>query len=138
MKIGEAILERDYLNNHLDALESRLIVDMSQGHTLPHILNEIAQAAERMLSLQDAIDWTVQRLTVNGKPLGIYINRRDHLERMGKLLENVNSSDLRDKVDELIDAEKVTEILIQTVYWAHDLQIPEVEVPESEEPEEEK
>ncbi len=135
MKIGEALLERDHLNSLLDALESRLVNDLGAGRPASHILGEIEQASNRVLALQDAIDWTMQHLAVSSKPLGSYLNKVDHLERVATLLETVSSPELREKVDELFEAKKSTEILIQSIYWAYDLQIPDI--PATAEPEEE-
>lgn len=135
MKIGEAVLERDHLNSRLDALEARLTADLTKGRPLAHIIKEVEEAANRVLALQDAIDWTLQHLSVSGKTLGAYLNKSDHLQRMSDLLENVDSPDLRGQVDDFHEAKKATEVLVQTIYWAYDLQIPEMTV--SEEPEEE-
>lgn len=135
MKIGEAVLERDHLNSRLDALEARLTADLSKGRPLTHLISEVEEAANRVLALQDAIDWTLQHLSVSGKTLGAYLNKSEHLQRLADLLENADSPDLRDQVDEFQEARKVTEVLVQTIYWAYDLQIPEITV--TEEPEEE-
>ena len=135
MRLGEAVLERDYLDSRLDALGSRLLNDTSQGRPLTHLLEEIEQTSARVLALQDSIDWTLQHLAIGGKPLGAYINKSVHLLRVADLLESTASLDLREKVDELHEANKSTEVLVQTIYWAYDLQIPEVTV--TEEPEEE-
>jgi len=135
MKIGEAILERDHLNSRLDALEARLTSDLSKGRPLTHVLNEIEEAANRALAVQDALDWTLQHLSVSGKTLGAYLNKSEHLQRMADLLENADSPDLRGQVDDFQEAKKATEVLVKTIYWAYDLQIPGQEV--STEPEEE-
>jgi hypothetical protein len=136
MKLGEAVLERDYLEGRLDVLEARLAIDVETGRPLAHILGEVEEAANRMLSLQDAIDWTLQHLLVGDDPLGAYLNKADRHERVAALLEHGSSPDLREKVDELRVAKKTAELLIQTIYWAYDLQIPGQEV--DVEPEEEK
>jgi hypothetical protein len=133
VKIGEALLERDHLNNQLDALESRLANDLARGRPLDHIFEKIEQVSTRTLSLQDSIDWTMQHLAISKKPLGSYLNKADHLERVAALLENSSSPELREKVDELHEAKKSTEILIQTIYWAYELQIPSIGVSEPEE-----
>jgi hypothetical protein len=137
MKIGEAIAERDFLNTRLDALGSRLTVDVTQGRPLTLLIEKIEQASNQVLVLQDAIDWTLQHLAVSQRALGSYLNRSDRLERVANLLENSTSSDpdLRGKIDALYDAKKADDLLVQTIYWAYDLQTPELEV--SEEPEEE-
>jgi hypothetical protein len=133
MKIGEALLERDHLNGRLDALESRLRDDAESGRPLTHILEEMQVAANRVLDLQNCIDWTLQHLTVEGKALGTYVNKSDHMQRLADLLETSASPEMREKADDLHEAKKSTDVLIQTIYWAYDLQIPATV---SEEPEE--
>ena len=135
MKIGEALLERDYLSSRLGALQARLSDDLQHGRPVTHIVGEIDQASSRVLALQDSIDWTMQHLLVENVSLGSYLNKLEHYQRVADLLENVASPDLRERIDELHEAKKSTNVLIQTIYWAYDLQIPGQEV--STEPEEE-
>lgn len=124
MKIGEALLERDHLNGRLDALEARLRNDSELGRPLGHILEQIEQAANRVLDLQNCIDWTLQHLTIENKTLGTYVNKSVHMEKLADLLEHSASPDMREKADELHEAKKSTDVLIKTIYWAYDLQIP--------------
>lgn len=135
MRIGEALLERDHLSSRLDALEARLLEDVGHGRPLAHLLREIEQTSSRILALQNAIDWTYQHLLVGESALGAHINKSEHFQRVADLLENIDSPDLRERADELHEARKSTEVLIQTINWAYDLQLPESKVPE--EPEEE-
>ncbi len=135
MKIGEALLERDHLSSRLDALQARLSDDLQHGRPVTHIVDEIDQASNRVLALQDSIDWTMQHLLVENSSLGSYLNKSDHYQRVADLLENVSSPDLRERIDELHEAKKSTNVLVQTIYWAYDLQIPGQEI--STEPEEE-
>lgn len=135
MKIGEALLERDHLSSRLEALEARLSDDLQHGRPLTHVVGEIDQTSSRALALQDSIDWTMQHLLVENVSLGSYLNKSDHYQRVADLLENVSSPDLRERIDELHEAKKSTNVLVQTIYWAYDLQIPGQEV--STEPEEE-
>ena len=135
MKIGEAFLEREHLNSRLDALESRLRDDLKHGRPVTHVIEEIDLASARALALQDAIDWTMQHLLVSNKALGAHVNKLNHYQRVADLLEEVASPDLRERVDQLYEAKKSTEVLIQTIKWAYDLQIPGEEV--SDQPEEE-
>jgi hypothetical protein len=129
------VVERDYLNRRLDALGSRLTNDTSQGRPSTHLLEEVEQASARLLELQDAIAWTLQHIAVRQKPLGSYLNKSSQLQRMADLLENNSSPEFRERVDCLHEAKKATDVLVQTIYWAYDLQIPEITV--SDEPEEE-
>ncbi|KKM06190.1 hypothetical protein LCGC14_1746510 [marine sediment metagenome] len=135
MKIGEALLERDHLNSKLGTLQARLRDDLQHGRPITHVVEEIDQASNRVLALQDSIDWTMQHLLVENVSLGSYLNKSEHYQRVADLLENVSSPDLRERVDELHEAKKSTNVLIQTIYWAYDLQIPGQEI--STEPEEE-
>ena len=135
MKIGEALLERDHLNSRLGALQARLSDDLHQGRPVTHVVAEIDRTSNRVLALQDSIDWTMQHLLVENISLGSYVNKSGHYQRVADLLENVASPDLRERIDELHEAKKSTNVLVQTIYWAYDLQIPGQEV--STEPEEE-
>jgi mannitol/fructose-specific phosphotransferase system IIA component len=135
MKIGEALLERDHLSSRLGALEARLSDDLTHGRPVTHVVDEIDQTSTRILALQDAVSWTTQHLLVEDVALGSYINKSEHYQRVADLLEKVSSPDLRERIDELHEAKKSTDVLIQTIYWAYDLQIPGQEV--STEPEEE-
>lgn len=128
MKIGEALLEKDYLSSRLDALAARLSADLDKGRPVAHVVEEIDEAANRVLALQDSIDWTKQHLLVNDITLGSYKNKSDHYQRVADLLENVSSPDLRERIDNIHEAKKSTDILVQTIYWAYDLQIPGQEV----------
>jgi hypothetical protein len=124
LKIGEALLEKDHLNSRLDALVTRLRADLDKGRPVTHVVEEIDQASNRVLALQDSIDWTKQHLLVNDITLGSYKNKSDHYQRVADLLENVSSPDLRERIDSIHEAKKSTDILVQTIYWAYDLQIP--------------
>lgn len=135
MRIGEALLERDYLSSRLDALESRLESDVHHGRPLTHLLKEIEHTSSRVLALENAIDWTQQHLLVGESALGAHIRKSEHFKRVADLLDESASPDLRERADELHEARKSTDVLIQTINWAYDLQLPESKVPE--EPEEE-
>lgn len=136
MKIGEAILERDYLEDRLDALGSRLSQDKQVGRPLGHLLEEIERTSNRLRDLQVALDWTHQSLTISQMPLGSYVAKKEQLSQVAEILRSVDSPDLREKVDALLEAKKETERVINTVYWAHDLMVPEIKT--SHVPEEEK
>ncbi len=129
MKIGEALLERDYLDRYLDVIESRLRDDLLKGRPPTHLLAELDQTFSRALALQDAIDWTMQHLAVNKLPLGSYLNKVAHLKRVSTFLEKTSSPspEFRERIDKLHDARKATEVVIQNIYWAYDLQIPEID-----------
>lgn len=137
MKLGEAILEREHLEDLLERLESRLRRDTREGRPLNHILQEIERAANRRRDLRVAIEWTLQQVAISGATLGSYMAKGDQLQKVADILENVDSPDLREKVDELLEAKKETDRLLEAVSWAQDLLIPDIKVPKSDTPEEE-
>lgn len=128
MKIGEALLEIEHLNRRLDALESRLLHDKEVGRPLGHLLQQIEGTAHRLRDLQIAVNWTHQHIAISQVPLGSYVSKSEQLERTARLLENVDSPDLREKVDALQEAKNQTNRVVQAVYWAYDLLIPDVKV----------
>lgn len=136
MRIGEALLERDHLEEHLEALGSRLLKDVDKGRPLTYLLEEIEATSSRIRDLSSALDWTLQQLMVQGHPLGSYLQKQKQLERLIKLLEQVDSPEQREKIDELRSAKKETERLVRTVYWAYDLQVPKANTPQTEREEE--
>lgn len=137
MKLGEAILEREHLEDLLERLESRLRRDTREGRPLNHILQEIERTANRRRDLRVAIEWTLQQVAISGATLGSYMAKGDQLQKVADVLENVDSPDLREKVDELLEAKKETDRLLEAVSWAQDLLIPDIKVPKSDGPEEE-
>lgn len=128
MKIGEALLEIEFLDQRLDTLESRLLRDKEQGRPLGHNLQQIEQTAHRLRDLQIAVNWTHQHLAISQVPLGSYLTKKEQLERTARLLENVDSPDLRERIDALHEAKKQTDRVINAVYWAYDLIIPDIKV----------
>ena len=130
MKLGEAILERDFLEELLERLGLRLQRDSTAGRPVNPTLLEIERSAKRRRDVQMSIDWTLQQLTIEGMTLGSYFSRVGQLEDLIDLLENADSPDVREKVEDLLKAKKETEKLIETVKWAQDLLIPEIRIPE--------
>ena len=130
MKLGEAILEREFLEGFLERLGSRLRTDFTSGRPLSQSLLEIERTAKRSRDIKMAIDWTLQQLTVSGMPLGSYFFRIEQLKSLADILEGTDSPDTREKVEELLEARKEAERLIETIKWSQDLLIPEIKIPE--------
>lgn len=135
MKIGEAILEIDHLEHRLEALQSRLCNDQATGQPLTYLIEETERATNRLRDLQIAVEWTYQNIVVSKMPLGSYIAKREQVESLINIFENVGSSALREKIDKLYDAKKEITRVINTVYWTYDLLLPEVTVPNKSEEE---
>ena len=132
MKLGEAITRLEHLELRLEALGSRLAHDHREGRPLQPLLLEIETIANRARDIKASIDWTRQQVAVDGIPIGTYVVKREYLLKMADTLFEVSTPDLRAKVDELVQSANEVAIIIQTVNWAVDLQVPELSVPEDE------
>jgi len=132
MKLGEAIARLEHLELHLKCLASRLTHDHEEGRPLAPILSEVETIANRARDIKASIDWTRQQIAVDGVPIGTYVVKREYLLKMADVLFEVSTPDLRAKVDELVQAANEVDVIIQTVNWSVDLQVPEITVPEEE------
>lgn len=137
MKLGEALARLEHLEDHLERLGSRLQDDHTEGRPLNPILVEIEATANRARDIKASIDWTRQNIAVDGIPIGTYVAKRQYLLKMADLLFEVGTPDMRAKVDELVQQSNEVEVVLETVNWSVDLQVPELSVPEETEPEEE-
>ncbi len=132
MKLGEAVTRLEHLDLHLKRLASRLTSDHEEGRPLTPILSEVESIANRARDIKASIDWTRQQIAADGVPIGTYIVKRDYLLKMADVLFEVSTPDLRAKVDELVQAANEVDVIIQTVNWSVDLQVPEITVPDEE------
>ncbi len=132
MKLGEAIARLEQLEQHLERLGSRLANDDGEGRPLYPILQEIESTANRARDIKASVEWTRQQIAIDGIPIGTYVARREYLLKMADIIFEVSSVDVRAKVDELVSAANEVDIIIQTVNWSVDLQVPEVTVPTKE------
>ena len=132
MKLGEAIARLEHLDLHLERLASRLINDHEEGRPLAPILSEVETIGNRARDIKASIDWTRQQIAADGIPIGTYVVKREYLLKMADVLFEVSTPDLRAKVDELVQAANEVDVIIQTVNWSVDLQVPELSVPEDE------
>jgi hypothetical protein len=132
MKLGEAITRLEHLDLHLKRLASRLTSDHEEGRPLTPIVSEVESIANRARDIKASIDWTRQQIAADGVPIGTYVVKRDYLLKMADVLFEVSTPDLRAKVDELVQAANEVDVIIQTVNWSVDLQVPEITVPDEE------
>lgn len=138
MKLGEAIKRLEHLEQHLECLGARLSNDQVEGRPLSPILLEIEAVANRARDIKASIDWTRQQIAVDGIPIGTYVAKRDYLLKVADLVFEISTPDMRSKVDELVQEANEVDVVLHTVNWSVDLQVPEVSVPEDEtRPEEE-
>ncbi|KKL91718.1 hypothetical protein LCGC14_1891850 [marine sediment metagenome] len=132
MKLGEAITRLKHLDLHLERLASRLINDHKEGRPLTPILSEVESIANRARDIKASINWTRQQIAADGVPIGTYVVKREYLLKMADVLFEVSTPDIRAKVDELVQAANEVDVIIQTVNWSVDLQVPEITAPEEE------
>jgi len=132
MKLGEAIARLEHLELHLERLGSRLARDHEEGRPLNPILSELEAVANRARDIKASIDWTRQQIAVDGVPIGTYVAKRKYLFKMADILYEIGTPDTRAKVDELVQEANEVDVVIQTVNWSVDLQVPELSVPNDE------
>ncbi len=138
MKLGEALIRLEHLEQYLECLGGRLSNDQAEGRPLSPILLEIEAVANRARDIKASIDWTRQQIAVDGIPIGTYVAKRDYLLKVADLIFEISTPDMRSKVDELLTEANEVEVVIHTVNWSVDLQVPEISVPKDEtRPEEE-
>ncbi len=132
IKLGEAVARLEHLECHLERLGSRLRHDHEEGRPLSPILSEVESTANRARDIKASIEWTRQQIAVDGIPIGTYVAKYEYLLKMADVLIGVGTPDVRSKLDELVQTANEVDIIIQTVNWSVDLQVPELAVPEEE------
>lgn len=124
MKLGEAILERDLLEERLQLLESRLAHDTEQGRPLAHLQEELQRTANQVRDLEIAVSWTEQQVTLGGLPLAAYRIKSKTLKRVARAIEDSN----RERADDLLELANADNKVLQAAIWLIDLQVPKVEI----------
>ncbi len=133
MKLGEALLERDNLEQRLERLEARLRDDHDEGRPLAHLREELQRTANRWRDLRIAITWTQQQVAVGGLPLGTYLIRQEVMQRLANIMQGVD----REQEDALLESVHEDSKVFETAIWLIDLQVPSIKAPEDKSKEEE-
>lgn len=123
MKLGEAILERDGLEERLRSLESRLLDDVQQGRPLGHLQDLFQRTANGVRDLSISIAWTENQVRLSGLPLSAYRIRVDMLRRLSVSMEKIN----REKADAFWESAHNDYKVLQAATWLVDLQVPKIE-----------
>lgn len=129
MKLGEAILERDGLEEQLGVLELRIGRSYSKD-----TYTNLQKISNRVRDLNIAISWTEAQTLLSGLPLSAYYHRIDMLRRIAKALE-INDPE---KADALWESAHNDYKVLVAATWLVDLQIPKVESAKTETKEVEK
>ncbi len=129
MKLAEAILERDALNQRLELLGLRLREDMEKGGVVSRLLEDLQHTANRLRDLDVAISWTKHQVAIVGINLTAYEIRQKNFARLASIMEKID----REKADNLVEASQNDNRVLQNAYWIADLQVPVMEeAPETE------
>jgi hypothetical protein len=128
VKLGEAILERDGLEERLEVLEARVLRDNPQGRPSSQLLDELQHTANRVRDLNIAISWTENQNRLSDLPVVGYRIRIEMLKRLAKVLEEADPS----KADELWASAHNNHKVVEAATWLIDLQVPTAPVGKSE------
>lgn len=129
MKLGESINRRSFLEERLDALQSRLTRDCEQGQPETHLIEEMLVITEELSILDDSISFTKNQVCVSGKSIAGYEHREKRFSKLAYLIENANvggNVHARERVDGLRSAANSDFVLAQIVNWTVDLQSPDI------------
>lgn len=125
MKLGEAILERDGLEERLGVLESRLLHDLEQGRPTTHLQESLQRTANQVRDLGIAITWTENHAKLSGLPLSAYRARIEMLRRLALSVEKVNC----EKADAFWESAHNDHKVLHAASWLVDLQVPKIDEP---------
>jgi hypothetical protein len=131
MKLGEAIKERDCLEDRFYTLGWRLLSDREKYVAQDPDHEKLVSGANRLRDLKVAISWTEHASLVGDFPLMAYRIRADINRSLAQTFEGIEN----EKADALYDMADDDEKIIEKAVWLIDLQVPTFS-PE-EEPEEE-
>jgi len=123
MKLAEAILERQNLEDRVDLLKSRIEHDLEMGRSTSHLQEELQRTANQARDISIAIAWTEQSSSMSGLPLGSFRIRIDIMSDLARYFEGVN----RDKADEYWASVVNDKRIFEAATWLVDLKIPGVE-----------
>jgi hypothetical protein len=121
MKLGEAILERDGLEERLQLLGSRITPFLKDMRSLQPLFKEIERTTQIQRDLEIAILWTEHQASLSGLSLAAHRIRIDHQRSLAKTLELGFEYE---KADDLWKEAQHNHKVIQAASWLVDLQIP--------------
>jgi len=128
MRLGEALLERSFLEEQLNRLKSRLAHEVEAGRPTSHLLDEMQRIAGFVRDMEIAINWTEQQVALSGVPLAAYKSRVKHLLGLADAMELANT----ERADKLRDAAHKDNRVFEAALWLVDLQVPVSSAPAKE------
>jgi len=131
MKLGQAFLVREHLEEVLGALGSRITQEKALALPTDQTFSEYVSALEQLKDVEFAITYTENVSYVGGVPLSFFISRRDAQQRMLDLLKRVDIITYKDKIIDLLNAIKADDEVLHVSSWSLDLQMPKLEASET-------
>ena len=128
MRLGEALLERCFLEDQLNRLKSRLAHEVEVGRPTAHLLDEMQRIAGFVRDMDIAIRWTKQQVALTGVPLAAYKIRVLHLLDLADAFEIANT----ERADKLREAAHKDNRVFEAAMWLVDLQVPVSSAPAKE------
>lgn len=120
MKLAEAILEKERLDNKVELLKSRIEDDILHGRGTSHIQEELQRTVNQARDMTIAISWTEQNTSLSGIPLGAYRVRTDYSTYLAKSFEKIN----KDKADAYWESAYYDMKIINATTWLVELKVP--------------
>ena len=120
MKLAEAILERQQLENKVKRLRARIINDHDEGRPTKHIQEELSRTVNQARDMSIAVDWTEQTSSMSGIPLGAYRTRIKYLIQNAEFLEKIN----HEQADVYWESANHDIKIVEAATWLLDLKIP--------------
>lgn len=128
MKLGESLLERDFLEAQLNRLKSRLAREVETGRPTAHLMEEMQRIAGFARDMEIAIRWTEQQVCLSGVPLAAYKIRVAHLLDLADAFEVANT----ERADKLREMAHKDRRVFEAALWLVDLQVPVISAPAKE------
>jgi hypothetical protein len=128
LKLGEALLEYNFLETQLDLLRARLAREVDVGGPTTHLLEEMQRISGLVRDMEIAMSWTEQQVALAGVPLAAYKVRVKHLLDLADAFEMANA----ERADKLREAAHKDNRVFEAALWLVDLQVPVVSAPAKE------
>lgn len=120
MKLAEAVLEKERLEEKLNLLKRRVSVYLKEGRPTTHLQEELQRTVNQLRDMTISIQWTEQNTGLSGIPIGAYRIRIDYLKCLASIFESLNM----EKADEIWESVYHDMKIVTAATWLIDLKIP--------------
>lgn len=120
-------MERSYLKERVERLQSRLTDDQEAGRPVSHVVTELERTARLLRDLCISIDWTEQQANLAGLPLAAFRTKIQTATLLASALEKTNT----EKADHYWETSHKDRRVLEASLWLVDLQVPTHDAPGS-------